>query len=319
MPVVAITGASAGVGRATVRAFAAAGWDTGLIARDQAGLDAAVKEVEATGHTGLAVATDVADAGAVGKAAHRIETELGPIDVWVNCAMVSVFSPTAELRPEEVQRVTDVTYLGYVWGTLAALRYMRPRDRGTIVQVGSALAYRAIPLQAAYCGAKHAIRGFTDSLRCELMHDRSRVRVTMVQLPALNTPQFEVVRTRLPGHPRPVAPIYQPEVAADAIMWAALHAPRELSVGASTVAAITANKLFPGLLDRHLARTGYDAQQLDEPVEPGRPDNLFAPVGGDLGPHGRFDAKAKRSSLQLKLRAALAPSALAARLSAARR
>lgn len=226
-------------------------------------------------------------------AAERVERELGPIDVWVNCAMLSVFSPVKELEAEEARRVTEVTYLGYVYGTLAALRRMLPRDRGTIVQVGSALAYRAIPLQALYCGAKHAVEGFTESLRTELMHDGSSVRVTQVQLPALNTPHFDMVRSRLPRHPMPVPPIYQPEVAARAIVWAAEQAPREVNVGWSTFQAIAANKLVPGLLDRYLARTGYDGQQTDEPVEAGRPDNLWEPLTGDRGARGRFDDEAR--------------------------
>jgi short-subunit dehydrogenase len=213
--------------------------------------------------------------------------------------MLSVFAPVKELEADEIRRVTDVTYLGTVYGTLAALERMLPRDRGVIVQVGSALAYRAIPLQAAYCGAKHAIEGFTESLRCELLHDQSSVRVTMVQLPALNTPHFDVVRSRLPRHPKPVAPIYQPELAARAIVWAAEHPRRELWVARSTVMAVVANRLAPGLLDRYLARTGYDAQQTDEPVDPDRPDNLDDALPGDRGAHGNFDAEAREHSLQL--------------------
>ena len=241
--VVVITRASAGVGRAAVRAFARNGADIGLLARGIHGLAAAEREVEAEGRRALAVPTDVADAGDVEQAAARIERELGPIDVWVNNAMVSVFSPVSELTPEEVRRVTEVTYLGVVYGTMAALKRMLPRDHGSIVQVGSALAYRGIPLQAAYCGAKHAVQGFTESLRCELLHDRSRVHVSMVHLPAMNTPQFDWVRSRLPRRPQPVPPIYQPEVAAEAIIWAAAHRRREISVGAPTVAAIWGNKL----------------------------------------------------------------------------
>jgi NAD(P)-dependent dehydrogenase (short-subunit alcohol dehydrogenase family) len=302
---VVITGASAGVGRATARAFAREGASLALLARDSEGLDAAVKEVEARGGGAIAIPLDVADAVAVDRAADAVEAEFGSIDVWVNSAMASVFSPVHELTAEEVRRVTEVTYLGSVHGTLSALRCMRARSRGTIVQVSSALAHRSIPLQAAYCGAKHAIEGFSDSLRCELLHDQSGVRVTSVLLPALNTPQFEWVRTRLPGHPQPVPPIYQPEVAAEAIMWAAVHAPRDLKVGISTVAAIYANRLAPGLLDRYLARTGYESQQLDEPVDTTRPDNLFAPVGRDAGAHGRFDARAHTRSWQLTARTAL--------------
>ena len=299
---IVVTGASAGVGRAAARAFARPGVALALIARDHDGLQAAAKEVEASGGSALPVPIDVADADAVEHAAGRIEEELGPIDVWVNNAMLSVFSPVHELAAEEVRRVTEVTYLGYVNGTLSALRRMRPRRRGTIVQVGSALGHRAIPLQAAYCAAKHAVKGFTESLRCELLHDGIGVRVTLVDMPALNTPHFEWVRTRLPGHPQPVPPIYQPEVAADAIVWAAEHAPRTLTVGMSTALAIYGNRVVPGLLDHYLARTAYRSQQLDEPVDPGRPDNLWGPVGGDHGAHGRFDHVAHSRSLQLAAR-----------------
>jgi NAD(P)-dependent dehydrogenase (short-subunit alcohol dehydrogenase family) len=296
--VVVVTGASAGVGRATVRAFARQGADVGLLARGTDGLDAAVRDVEAAGGRGLAIPTDVADAGAVEAAADRIERELGPIDVWVNNAMVSVFSPVRELRADEVRRVTEVTYLGVVHGTLAALKRMLPRDRGSIVQVGSALAYRGIPLQAAYCGAKHAIQGFTESLRCELIHDASSVHVTMVQLPAMNTPQFDWVKSRLPREPQPVPPIYEPEIAADAIVWASFQRRREISVGAVTVATIWLNKIAAGLLDRYLARTGYDAQQTDQPVDPSRTDNLWAPLPGDHGARGRFTNRSAGSSAQ---------------------
>jgi NADP-dependent 3-hydroxy acid dehydrogenase YdfG len=300
--VVAITGASAGVGRAAARRFAGRGACIALLARGVEGLEAAREEVEAEGAEALVFPTDVSDAGKVESAAESAERELGPIDVWVNGAMVSVFSPVKELEADEIARVTDVTYLGTVHGTLAALRRMLPRDHGTIVQVGSALAYRAIPLQAAYCAAKHAARGFTDSLRCELRHDRSRVRITNVHLPALNTPQFDWVRSRLPGKPQPVPPIYQPEVAADAIAWAADHAPRELNVGASTVLTVLSNKLAPGLLDRYLARKGYGNQQSEDPIEPDRVDNLWAPVAGDHGAHGRFDDRSHSRSLGLRLR-----------------
>jgi len=296
--VVVITGASAGVGRAAVRAFARNGAEIGLLARGIHGLDAAEREVEAEGRRALAIPTDVADAGDVEQAAARIERELGPIDVWVNNAMVSVFSPVSELTPEEVRRVTEVTYLGVVYGTMAALKRMLPRDHGSIVQVGSALAYRGIPLQAAYCGAKHAIQGFTESLRCELLHDRSRVHVSMVHLPAMNTPQFDWVRSRLPRRPQPVPPIYQPEVAAEAIVWAAAHRRREISVGAPTVAAIWGNKVASGVLDRYLGRTGYDAQQTSEPADPDRRDNLWEPLPGDHGAHGRFGSRSLTRSAQ---------------------
>ena len=295
---VVITGASAGVGRATVRAFARHGADIGLLARGDDGLEGARREVEAEGGRALVLPTDVADADQVEAAAERMERELGPIDVWVNNAMVSVFSPVKELQADEVKRVTDVTYLGVVYGTLTALRRMLPRDRGVIVQVGSALAYRGIPLQAAYCGAKHAIQGFTESLRCELLHDGSRVHVTMVHLPAMNTPQFDWVKSRMPREPQPVPPIYAPEIAADAIVWAASHRRRELSVGATTTAVIWGNKIASGLLDRYLANTGYDAQQTDQPADPARPDNLWTPVPGDHGAHGRFAARKTNSSPQ---------------------
>ena len=294
--IVAITGASAGVGRATARAFAKRGWDVALLARGVDGLDAAKRDVESIGRRALAVPTDVANARQVELAAEQIERELGPIDVWVNNAMVSVFSPVRELQPDEVARVTEVTYLGVVYGTMAVLRRMLPRNRGSIVQVGSALAYRGIPLQAAYCGAKNANQGFTESLRCELLHDRSRVHVTMVQLPAMNTPQFDWVRSRLPREPQPVPPIYEPEVAAKAIVWAAMHRRREISVAAPTVAAIWANKIASPLLDRYLARTGYESQQTKTRADPNRPDNLWMPLPGDHGAHGRFDARASDSS-----------------------
>lgn len=299
--VVVITGASAGVGRASARAFARLGASLGLVARGSEGLEATAKEVEAEGGRAAVLAADVADAGQVDEAAARAEEELGPIDVWVNNAMTTVFSPFEQITPEEFRRVTDVTYLGTVNGTLAALVRMRRRDRGTIVQVGSALAYRAIPLQSAYCGAKHAIKGFTESLRCELIHERSNVRVTMVHLPALNTPQFQWCRTRLPGHPQPVPPIYQPEVAAEAIVWAAQHDRREVFVGASTVATVWTNKIIPGLLDRYLGRTGYGSQQEDRPVAPGRADNLLEPIPGDHGAHGPFDDRSHGRSHQLWL------------------
>ena len=296
--IVVITGASAGVGRATVRAFARQGADIGLLARGADGLEAARREVEAEGGRALVLPTDVAHAEQVEAAAERVERELGAIDVWVNNAMVSVFSPVKDLQADELKRVTDVTYLGVVYGTLAALKRMLPRDRGAIVQVGSALAYRGIPLQAAYCGAKHAIQGFTESLRCELLHDESRVHVTMVQLPAMNTPQFDWVKSRMPREPQPVPPIYQPEIAAQAIVWAASHRRRELSVGAPTVAAIAGNKIASGLFDRYLAKTGYDSQQTDQPADPDRPDNLWAPLPGDYGAHGRFAARSTKSSPQ---------------------
>ncbi len=294
-----MTGASAGVGRATARAFGRLGDRVALLARGRDGLEAARREIEEAGGRGLVLPTDVADPDQVEAAAEAVERELGPIDVWVNDAMVSVFSPVKEMQPDEFRRVTEVTYLGFVYGTLAALRRMLPRDRGTIVQVGSALAYRSIPLQSAYCAAKHAIAGFTDSLRCELIHDRSRVHVTMVQMPALNTPQFSWSKTRMPRRPQPVPPIFQPEVAADAIVFAAGHRRREVWVGWPTVGAIVGNKFVPGLLDRYLARTGYDAQQYDGRVPEGRQDNLWNPVPGDHGAHGQFDQRAHHRSSEL--------------------
>lgn len=305
MTVVVITGASAGVGRATAQAFARRGSSLALLARNTDRLDAAVKDVETTGGRAVAIALDVADAEAVEHAAATVESSIGPIDVWVNNAMVSVFAPVHELTAAEARRVTEVTYLGSVHGTLSALTHMRSRNRGTIVQVSSALAFRSIPLQSAYCGAKHAIDGFTDSLRSELMHDRSGVRITSVILPAMNTPQFEWVRAKLPGHPQPVAPIYQPEVAADAIVWAATHAPRHLKVGLPTLVAIYANRITPGLLDRYLAEFGYQSQQLEEPVDATRTDNLYAPVEGNHSAHGRFDSRAHARSWQLSSRIAL--------------
>src|SRR6266480_3254863 len=257
---VVITGASAGVGRATVRAFARHGADISLLARGEDGLDGARHDVEAEGGRALVLPTDVADADQVEAAAERTERELGPIDVWVNNAMVSVFSPVKELQADEVKRVTEVTYLGVVYGTLAALKWMLPRNRGAIVQVGSALAYRGIPLQAAYCGAKHAIQGFTESLRCELLHDDSRVHVTMVQLPAMNTPQFDWVKSRMPREPQPVPPIYAPEIAADAIVWAASQRRREISVGGTTVAVIWSNKFASGRIDRRRLPRGNESR-----------------------------------------------------------
>ena len=310
---VVITGASAGLGRATVRAFARQRARIGLIARGRDGLEAAAREVEAAGGKPLVFAADVADPEQVEAAAEAVERKFGAIDIWINNAMLSVFSPIKEMLPEEFKRVTDVTYLGYVYGTLSALKRMLPRDHGVIVQVGSALAYRGIPLQAAYCGAKHAIQGFVDSLRCELLHDKSAVRVTMVQMPALNTPQFSWVKSRLPRKPQPVPPIFQPEVAADAIYWAAHQDRREIYLGAPTVTAIVGNKITPRLADWYLARTGYDSQQTDEPVEPGRRDNLWEPVPGDHGAHGSFDARSREYSWQFwvtKNRAWLALSGL---------
>jgi NAD(P)-dependent dehydrogenase (short-subunit alcohol dehydrogenase family) len=297
--VIVITGASAGVGRAAARAFAREGAYVGLLARGRDGLEGVRRDVEELGGRALVVPTDVADADAVERAAEMVERELGPIDIWINNAMVSVFSPVKEMKPEEYKRVTEVTYLGYVYGTLAALKRMLPRDRGVIVQVGSALAYRGIPLQSAYCAAKHAIQGFVDSLRSELIHDHSNVRVTMVQLPAMNTPQFSWVKSRLPRKPQPVPPIYQPEVGAEAVLFAARNDRREMYVGYPTVEAIVGDKIAPAFADWYLARNGYEAQQTDEPVGPGRRDNLWEPVPGDHGAHGLFDSRASASSPQL--------------------
>src|SRR5438270_7851958 len=296
--VVVITGASAGVGRATARRFAKDGAQIALLARGRDGLEAARKEVEEFGGRAIVLMVDVADADEVEAAAAQIEAELGDIDIWINNAMASVFSPIKEMTPEEFRRVTEVTYLGCVHGTLAILKKMLPRNRGVIVQVGSALAYRAIPLQSAYCAAKHAMKGFTESLRCELLHDKSNVRVTMVELPALNTPQFGWVKSRLPRRAQPVPPIFQPEVAADAIYFAAHNPRREFYVGSPTPAVIIANKIVPAVLDYYLARTGYDSQQYDGPEDQHRPDNLFEPVPGDHGAHGDFDSRAKSSSAQ---------------------
>ncbi|GHB01787.1 short-chain dehydrogenase [Streptomyces tendae] len=314
--VVVVTGATGGVGRATARAFGARGAAVALIARGEHALQRAAEEVEAAGGRALPLVVDVADAEAVDAAATRVEEEFGPIDVWVNAAFSTVFAPVPEIRPEELRRATEVTYFGFVHGTQAALRRMTPRDRGTIVQVGSALAERSVPLQAVYCGAKHAIQGFTESLRCELLHDRSGVRVTMVQMPGLNTPQFSWVLTRLPRHPRPVAPVYQPEVAARAVLHAADHPERRMYwVGGSTVATLLGQKLAPGLLDRYLARTGYDGQQTDRPVDPSRPVNLWKPpddtAPDDYGTHGIFDDEAHPRSVQFWISRNRRPLALA--------
>ncbi len=302
--VVAVTGASGGIGRAVAREFARRGDRLALLARGEKGLTAAAEEARAQGAPGaMCLPVDVADAEAVAAAVDQVESELGPIDVWVNVAFSSVFAPFDAIQPAEFRRVTEVSYLGYVYATMAVLPRMRSRDRGTIVQVGSALAYRGIPLQTAYCGAKHALQGFHESLRCELLHDRSGVRVTMVQMPAVNTPQFSWVLSRLPRRPQPVPPIYQPEVAARAVVFAADHPRRrEYWVGGSTAATLVANAVVPGLLDRYLARTGFDAQQTDEPHDPGQTGNLWEPDDGpdgrDYGAHGAFDGEARPHSSQ---------------------
>ncbi|MEU8516425.1 SDR family oxidoreductase [Kitasatospora sp. NPDC048722] len=302
---IVITGASGGIGRACTVAFAARGDRLALIARGHAGLEGAVREAEEAGAAVVvAIEADVSDAHAVEAAAERVEEELGPIDVWVNDAFASVFAPFTEITPEEFRRVTDVTYLGYVYATRAALARMLPRDRGVIVQVGSAIAYRGIPLQTAYSGAKHAIQGFNEALRCELLASGTRVRTTMVQMPAVNTPQFDWVRSRLPNRAQPVAPIYQPEVAARAVLYAADHpGRREYWVGGSTVATLVANAVVPGLLERYLARTGFGSQQEDRRRRATDPDNLFEPADArrDFGAHGRFDDRARDRSPQQQL------------------
>jgi short-subunit dehydrogenase len=299
MSVVVITGAGAGIGRASARAFAARGYDVALIARDADRLEAAATEITEMGRRALVLPLDVGDAGAVEAAADRVETELGPIDVWVNDAATSVYGPVDQLPPEELERVTDVTYHGTAFGTMAALRRMRPRDRGVIVQVSSGLAYRSIPLQAAYCAAKAAVRGFSDALRTELMHDKSKVQVTMVHLPAVNTPQFSWVRSRLPRAAQPLPPIYQPEVAAKAIVWVAEHPRRELLVGWPVVLGVLGQRLAPGLMDRYVANRAWVGQQSDDPEHAGRPDSLDSPVAVDVAAHGTFDHEASPDSALL--------------------
>ncbi len=297
--VVVITGAGAGVGRATVEEFARQGYDVGLLSRDGDRLERAAVAARSHGVCALPIPTDVADARAVETAAARVEAELGPIDVRVNVAMATVFAPVSKLTPEEFERGTRVTYLGQVHGTMSALSRMRHRNRGTIVNVGSALGYRSVPLQSIYCGAKFAIRGFTDALRSELIHDQLDVHLTMVDLPAVNTPQFDWALNKMGKKAKPVAPIYQPEVAARAIFFAATHRRREVWVGLPTVKAILANRIAPGLIDRYLARAGYSGQLSDEPLGEDAPANLYEPVPGDYGAHGRFDARSKRRSWEM--------------------
>lgn len=301
--VVVVTGASAGIGRATAQLLGQRGARVGLLARGQTGLDGAAADVRAAGGEALPIPTDVSDYDAVEQAAQRVEERFGPIDAWINVAFSSVFAPFAEIKPEEFRRVTEISYLGFVYGTMVALKRMRPRNSGVIVQVGSALGERAIPLQSAYCGAKHAINGFTESLRTELMHEKSKVRVTVVQMPAVNTPQFSWVLSRLDKHPQPVPPIYQPEVAARGVLHALDHPRRkQYWVGASTVGTIMGQRLAPALLDRYLARTGYDSQQTDQKVDPNRPGNLWepgdGPNGDDHGAHGVFDEQSHGHSSQ---------------------
>lgn len=299
--VVVITGASAGVGRAVSCEFAKQGASIALIARGMEGLEGAKRDVERLGGKALLLPLDVSDAAALDRAASQVEEIFGPIDIWINNAMTTVFAPIRELTPDEVKRVTEVTYLGVVYGTMSALRRMAPRDRGTIVQVGSALAYRGIPLQAAYCGAKHAIQGFCDSLHSELIHDKSNIRLTMVNLPAMNTPQFDWSKSKMPRRAQPVPPIFQPEVAAKAIVWAADHDRRELNVGWPATKAIVGNNFFPGYGDLYLARHAFDGQMTNEPENPDRPNNLWEPVEGDRGAHGRFDERALAQSVELDL------------------
>lgn len=300
--VVVVTGASSGIGRAIARAFGAQGARVALLARGKEGLDACAREIEQAGGQAMVLPLDVSDVAAVNKAAHEIVERWGRIDTWVNNAMVTVLSPVVEMRPDEFRRVTEVNYLGAVYGTLAALRYMLPADSGVIIQIGSALVYRSIPLQSAYCASKAAMRGFTDSLRSELIHDQSKVQLCMLQLPAVNTPQFDVARSRMPMHPMPVPPIYQPEVIAEAALHASEHPAREIWIAGSAIKAIVGQKVIPGMLDRYLGHIGYAAQQSDEPVEADRPDNLHAPLAGDRGAHGRFDAQARPRSLELMAR-----------------
>lgn len=302
--VVVITGASGGIGRAAVREFAKHGARLALIARGEEGLEAARREADDLGAAAIAIPADVSNYDEVERAAQRAEQELGPIDVWVNVAFTNVFSEFWDVTPDEWRRLTDVTYLGYVWGTMVAMKRMRPRDRGTIVQVGSALCYRSIPLQSPYCGSKAAIRGFTDSIRCELLHHRSKVKLTMVQMPAVNTPQFTWNRVKSGlKHPQPLPPIFQPEIAGRAIYWASHKTPREMWVGFSSVLAIMVQKFAPRLGDWYLARTGYASQQTPEPIRPERPDNLYhaADTSKDFGAHGEFDEKAKPRSWETEL------------------
>lgn len=316
--VVIITGAGAGLGRAVVRQFAKRQASIGLVSRDPGRLESAKKEVEMMGGKALPLPTDVADAEAVDRAATAVENEFGPLDVWVNVAMSTVFAPFDEITPQEFKRVTEVTYLGFVYGTMAAIHRMKKRDKGTIVQAGSALGYRSIPLQSPYCGAKHAINGFTDSIRCELIHQRSKIHICVVQLPAMNTPQFSWCRTRLPRHPQPVPPIFDPEVAAEAIYYAAHHRRREIFVGFPTVKAIYGQDVAPGFADWYLGQSGYNSQQTPDPVDPNRPDNLFEPVpGDDIAADGVFNKRAKPFSPQTWATLNRTPLAIAAGITAA--
>ncbi|HEY9713202.1 MAG TPA: SDR family oxidoreductase [Chroococcales cyanobacterium] len=298
--VVVVTGASAGLGRAIALEFARNNFDVGLVARNEEALNEVKQQIETIGRKAVVCPADVSDARALEEAAQSVESQLGEIDVWVNNAMVSVFSPVSLMQPEEYKRVTEVTYLGYVYGTLAALRLMKRRNRGTIVQVGSALAHRAIPLQSAYCAAKHAIKGFTESLICELLHEKSQVKVSMVHMPALNTPQFRWVKSRLPKQPQPVPPIFQPEVGARAVVWAAGHGPRELLVGYPTMKAVVGEKFVPGYIDKVLAETGYKDQQTNEAVADDRINNLWKPAPNRYySEHGDFSHAARAKGLSM--------------------
>jgi short-subunit dehydrogenase len=305
--VVAVTGASAGLGKAIALGFAKEGANVALIARNQARLEKVKNEIESLGAKALICPLDVADAQLVERTAELIENKLGPIDIWVNNAVVTVFSPIKAMLPEEYRRVTEVNYLGTVYGTLAALRRMQKRDSGVIIQIGSILAYRGIPLQSAYCASKHAIQGFHDSLRAELIHEESRVRVSMVQMPALNTPQFDWVKSRLPKKAQPVAPIFQPEAAVEAVLWAASHECRELNVGLLASLFILGNKFLPGFGDWYLAKTNYKSQQTDEIEDAGRPDNLWKTVDGDFGTHGRFDKQSHKKFFYLWVQTHIRP------------
>lgn len=297
--VVVVTGARAGLGRAIVREFARHGASIGLLARGDEELEAVRREVEQLGGRAVAVPTDMADANQVEAAADKIEQALGPIDIWINDAMATIFAPVDQISPDDFKRVTEVTYLGFVYGTMSALKRMKPRDRGVIVQIGSALAYRAIPLQSPYCGAKHAIMGFTASLRSELEHDKSNVKVTILQMPAMNTPQFDWCKTVFDKHPQPMGKVFQPEVAARAVYYAAHHPRRQFYIGWPSVKAIWGNKFIPGLLDRYLAKVGYAGQLTNNPIPPDRPNNLYRPLPGNYSAHGSFDKIAHKRSPQV--------------------
>jgi NAD(P)-dependent dehydrogenase (short-subunit alcohol dehydrogenase family) len=297
--VVVVTGADAGAGRAIARRFGRQGWRVALLSRDEERLEAARHEIEGAGGQAMALPTDMANAGAVFAARDRVVEAWGGIDVWVNCAMATIVGPLAEIDPADFKRVVEVTLLGYVYGSRAALDVMRPKDAGAIVQIGSALAYRAIPLQSAYCASKFAIRGFTDSLRTELAHERSAIRVSMLQMPGMNTLQFDWAKNLLPRKYQPVGDVYDPEVAAEAAWRAARHGPRELWVGTASIKSIVGQLVWPPMLDRMMARMGYDQQISDAPETPGRPDNLYEPVHADVAERGRFSNRAKPKALTL--------------------